>query len=213
MSASARRNGAVIPCSRYGPSNYVFRSRHGRRSAPITSLAAEKSGRRRFARHWRNTCSNALVVLCGSDCWHRPTSRSTSAGSVTSVSVSAPVGVIDTSTSLLPTRSNWATLPCSERHAAEHAHHVARKCSRRFSRVPRRNSQAQIRNIRSRSPSAATVVVHRIPTRQPKLASSSRCGGTCRLICGSGWRRSLGGARRRCGRRSAWRCRLAWTAS
>ena len=53
----------------------------------------------------RNTWRKAAAVLPGRTCRHKPASRSTSAGSVISVRVSAPVGVTQTSSSLLPQRS------------------------------------------------------------------------------------------------------------
>ena len=75
----------------------------------------------------RKTCSNALVVLCGSACWHRPTSRSTSAGSVTSVSVSGPAGDERHEHELVADAQQLGELPRGERHAAKHAHHVGRQ--------------------------------------------------------------------------------------
>ena len=136
---------------------HVGRRRRARTST--AAFAAEKSAGAGSRDSCRKTCSNAFVVLCGSCCWQRPTSRSTSAGSVTSVSVSAPLGVSDTSTSLLPTRSKFGKLPRRERHAAEHAHDVGRQRPRRLRFLPpRRNSHANSRNAPITTASAVPIV-------------------------------------------------------
>ena len=54
---------------------------------------------------WK-TWRKAVVALLGWACWQMPAMRSTSSGSVTSVKVSVPPGVIETSSSLLPQRSS-----------------------------------------------------------------------------------------------------------
>ena len=86
-----------------------LRPGRGFRSAGTTGLAANC---------WK-TWRKAVVELLGLPCWQMPAMRSTSKGSVTSVSVSVPWGVIETKQQLAAAAQELDLLPRPQRRAAE----------------------------------------------------------------------------------------------